>query len=131
MKTIIGTFNVKLTPVETFYSGDGINKLGRLTIDKQFSGALEATSKGEMLSAMTQKEGSAGYVAIENVEGILDGKSGSFVLQHYGQMFSDSYHLTLEVVPDSGTNELFGLSGSMKIINEGGEHKYEMTYKLG
>jgi hypothetical protein len=130
MKTIKGTFDVKLTPIEVFYSGDGINKLNRLTIDKQFSGALEAKSKGEMLSAMTQTEGSAGYVAIENVEGMLDGKKGSFVLQHYGQMCSDSFHLTLEVVPDSGTAELKGLSGVMKIINESGKHYYELTYKF-
>ncbi len=130
MKTVKGTFNVKLTPAEIFYAGDGINKLGRLTIDKQFSGALEAKSKGEMLSAMTQEEGSAGYVAIENVEGMLDGKIGSFVLQHYGKMNSGSSHLTLEVIPDSGTNELKGLSGSMKIINDSGKHEYELTYKL-
>lgn len=131
MKTVKGSFSVKLTPTETFYTGDGINKLGRLTIDKQFNGALEATSKGEMLSAMTQKEGSAGYVAIENVEGVLDGKKGSFVLQHYGQMCSDSFHLTLEVVPDSGTAELKGLSGSMKTINDNGAHQYELNYELG
>jgi len=51
-----------------------------MSIDKQFNGDLEATSKGEMLSAMTDVKGSAGYVAIERVSGTLHGRGGTFVL---------------------------------------------------
>ena len=55
-----------------------------MSLDKRFHGELEATSRGEMLSAGTSVKGSAGYVAIERVEGTLEGRSGTFVLQHNG-----------------------------------------------
>ena len=101
-----------------------------LSIDKTFHGELNATSKGEMLSAMTATQGSAGYVAIEQVVGELSGKKGSFVLQHYGTMSKSDDFLLLEVVPDSGTNELGGISGKMAIKIEEGQHFYEFEYKL-
>ena len=104
--------------------------LGRMSIDKTFSGALDATSKGEMLSAMTPTEGSAGYVAIEQVTGSLSGKKGSFVLQHFGTMNRGKNRLVLEVVPDSGSGELTGLSGTMLIKIESGKHFYEFEYEL-
>lgn len=129
-KTITGKFSVKMNPSETHYTGDGINKLARMTLDKSFEGDLSATSKGEMLSVMTGTKGSAGYVAIENLEGTLLGKAGTFVLQHYGLMAGGSQQLTLEVVPDSGTAELTGLSGSMKINNANGDHSYEFTFQF-
>lgn len=92
---ITGNFEVKLSPLDFYAQGlDGIN-LGRMSIDKQFKGALEATSKGEMLSAMTKVQGSAGYVAIEQVSGVLSGKKGSFVLQHFGTMNQGSDRLVL------------------------------------
>ncbi len=127
---ISGTFEVKLSPLDFSAQGaDGIN-FGRMSIDKQFRGALEATSKGEMLSAMTSVKGSAGYVAIEQVSGVLDGKKGSFVLQHFGTMKQGAARLILEVVPDSGSGELFGLAGKMAIKVEGGQHYYEFDYEL-
>lgn len=129
-KTITGKFSVKMNPVETYYAGDGTNKLARMTLDKSFEGDLSATSKGEMLSAMTGTKGSAGYVAIENVEGSLLGKTGTFVLQHFGIMAKGAHELRLDVVPDSGTADLVGLSGSMKINNADGEHSYEFTFQL-
>ena len=127
---ITGNFEVKLSPLDFYAQGlDGVN-LGRMSIDKQFKGALEATSKGEMLSAMTKVKGSAGYVAIEQVSGVLSGKKGSFVLQHFGTMNQGSDRLVLEVVPNSGYGELSSLAGKMAIKIEGGKHRYEFEYEL-
>ena len=94
----IGTFEVKLSPMDSYAKGVDEIKLGRMSIDKQFVGDLEATSQGEMLSAMTTVKGSAGYVAIEQVKGSLSGKTGSFVLQHFGTMKQGTDRLILEVV---------------------------------
>jgi hypothetical protein len=127
---ISGKFDAKLNPLESYAQGkDGIN-LGRMSIDKTFHGELEASSKGEMLSAMTAVQGSAGYVAIEQVVGSLSGKQGSFVLQHFGTMNKGKDHLILEVVPDSGAGELSGLTGEMVIKIEEGQHYYHFEYEL-
>lgn len=127
---VSGEFQVKLQPMDFCAKGaDGIN-LGRMFIDKTFTGALEATSQGEMLSAMTPTKGSAGYVAIEQVVGSLSGRKGSFVLQHFGTMKRGKDSLVLEVVPDSGSSELTGLSGKMLIKVENGKHLYEFEYEL-
>ncbi|MBH0056920.1 DUF3224 domain-containing protein [Pseudoalteromonas sp. SWXJZ94C] len=127
-KIISGEFIVSLAPIEGYVKGQqGIN-LGRMSIDKTFKGDLNATSQGEMLSAMTPTQGSAGYVAIEQVIGELEGKQGSFVLQHFGTMDKGQDSLILTVIPDSGTNELEGLSGSMKIRIEQGIHYYDFDY---
>lgn len=119
-----GTFEVDLQP-QPIAAG-----LGRMTIDKKFSGDLEATSQGEMLSAMGEVKGSAGYVAIEKVTGKLGGKSGSFVLQHSGSMDRGAPSLTVTVVPDSGTGELAGLSGQLAIRIAEGKHFYDFEYRL-
>lgn len=127
---VSGTFEVQLQPQESYAEGlDGI-QLARMSIDKVFSGNLQASSKGDMLSARTPVEGSAGYVAIEQVTGELSGKKGSFVLQHFGVMSKDGQSLLLEVIPDSGTAELAGLSGTMKIAVENGQHQYEFDYEI-
>ena len=120
-----GTFEVKLTPQATDDPG-----LGRMTIDKQFHGDLEGTSKGQMLSAGTDVKGSAGYVAIERVTGTLGGRSGTFVLQHSGTMTRGTPQLTITVVPDSGTGALAGLEGKMTIQIASGKHSYEFEYSL-
>jgi hypothetical protein len=100
-----------------------------MSLDKQFRGDLEATSQGEMLSFMTTTKGSAGYVAIEKVTGTLGGRKGSFVLQHNGTMNRGAPQLSVTVVPDSGTGELVGLAGGMKIvIAPDGAHSYELDY---
>jgi hypothetical protein len=96
-----GTFEVKLSPLPP-YSAEPDSLLGRMSVDKVIHGDLEATSKGEMLSAMTPVKGSAGYVAIERVTGTLSGKRGSFVLQHSGTMARGAQQLTVTIVPDSG-----------------------------
>ncbi|MBI5646542.1 MAG: DUF3224 domain-containing protein [Ignavibacteriae bacterium] len=125
-----GNFEVTLAPLEGYSTGgDGI-RLGRMSIDKQFHGGLEAVSKGEMLSAISSVKGSAGYVAIEQVTGTLEGRAGSFVLQHFGTLNRGIDRLVLEVVPDSGTGQLSGLSGSMAIIIDGGRHSYQFDYEL-
>ncbi|MBS3799243.1 MULTISPECIES: DUF3224 domain-containing protein [unclassified Pseudoalteromonas] len=126
----IGTFTVTLNPQDAYTTGvDGIN-LGRMSIDKTFSGDLHGISQGEMLSAMTVVKGSAGYVAIEQVTGTLDGRKGSFVLQHFGTMNQGQDRLVLEVVPDSASGELRGLVGEMRIRIDQGVHHYEFDYRL-
>jgi len=101
-----------------------------MSIDKQISGDLEATTKGQMLSAMTAVKGSAGYVAIERVEGMLHGNQGTFVLQHTGTMDRGAPSLSVSVVPDSGTEDLMGLAGDFRIIVAEGKHSYEFVYML-
>ena len=124
-----GEFIVALTPQSTDEI-TGASTLARLAIDKQFSGDLIGVSKGEMLSAGTPVKGSAGYVAIERVSGALHGRTGTFVLQHSGTMTRGVGQLTVSVVPDSGTGELAGLSGTLAIIIADGVHSYDFTYTL-
>ncbi|MFO0811332.1 MAG: DUF3224 domain-containing protein [Gemmataceae bacterium] len=124
-----GPFEVKLTPQGTEDKADG-STLNRMAIDKQFHGDLEATSKGEMLAAGTAIKGSAGYVAIERVSGTLNGRKGTFVLQHSGTMTRGTPHLTITVVPDSGTGQLAGLAGKMTIQIADGKHTYDFEYTL-
>ena len=122
-----GTFEVKLNPQD-----EGPDTpVGRMTIDKQFQGDLAGTSKGQMLMASSPSvKGSAGYVAIEKVTGTLNGRSGSFYLQHSGTMTRGTGELTITVIPDSGTDELADLQGKMNIIIADGKHSYEFEYEL-
>ena len=125
-----GPFDVKLAPLDPAFKFDD-NPLGRMSIDKQFHGDLEATSKGEMLTAGTPAKGSGGYVAMERVSGSLHGRTGTFALQHSGTMQNGAFQLEVKVVPGSGTGQLAGLSGSMNIIiAPGGAHSYDLTYSL-
>lgn len=124
-----GPFDATLTPQPADDYSDG-KSLARLTIDKQFHGDLEATSKGQMLSAMGGVQGSAGYVAIERVTGTLGGRRGTFVLQHDGMMNRGAPTLVITVVPDSGTDELTGVAGTMTIDITNGKHTYTFDYTL-
>ena len=126
----IGTFAVKVVPLPADEAVD-TGAFGRLSIDKTFSGELAATSKGQMVGAFTAVEGSAGYVALERVTGALGGKKGSFILQHSGTMSHGNQSLSVAVVPDSGTEELTGLSGTMQIIIEGKKHSYVFDFSIG
>jgi hypothetical protein len=126
---VSGTFEVKLTP-QVAADGFGDPSVGRLAIDKRFQGDLDATSKGEMLATRTAVAGSAGYVALERVTGSLQGRTGSFSLQHSGTMDRGVPQLSVTVVPDSGTGELAGLVGTMAILIEGGKHSYDFDYTL-
>lgn len=125
---VSGTFEVKLNPQEDDHVGDPT--VGRMSIEKQFRGALEASSKGQMLAVGTDVKGSAGYVAMERVKGTLDGRSGTFALQHSGTMTRGEPQLTITVVPDSGTEQLAGLSGKMLINIVEGQHFYDFEYTL-
>ena len=120
-----GTFDVTLSPQTA--SDDS---LGRMTLDKRFHGELDATSRGQMLAAGTAVKGSAGYVALERVTGTLGGRSGTFILQHSGTMTRGAPQLTISVVPDSGTDQLVGLAGTMTIIIANGLHSYQFEYTL-
>lgn len=124
-----GTFEVRMKP-ETLSDATAATSLSRMSLDKVFHGSLEATSKGEMLSILDKAKGSGGYVALEQVTGTLDGKSGSFALQHSGIMTRGVPQLTLTVIPDSGTGDLTGISGSMTIQIADGKHSYELSYSL-
>jgi hypothetical protein len=123
-----GTFEVKLHPQGDKEVGDPT--VSRMAIDKQFHGDLEGTSKGQMLAAGTDVTGSAGYVAMERVTGKLGGRSGTFALQHSGTMTRGAPQLTITVVPDSGTDQLVGLWGKMKINIVEGKHFYQFEYTL-
>lgn len=124
-----GTFDVKLIP-QAAEENVGDPSVGRLAIEKQFHGDLEADSKGQMLAAGTDVPDSAGYVALERVVGLLHGLSGSFVLQHNGSMARGLPALTITVVPDSGTGALVGLSGSMTINIVNDQHFYNFEYVI-
>jgi hypothetical protein len=128
MKTIkaSGPFDVKMSPVSAPEAA-----AGRFTLDKKYHGDLEASAQGEMLTAMTAVKGSAAYVAIEKVTGRLAGRTGGFHLQHTGIMTRGAPALTITVVPDSGTGELAGLTGTMNIqIAADGAHYYTFEYSL-
>jgi hypothetical protein len=124
-----GTFEVKTTPQPADPDAGG-EALGRLLLDKHFHGDLEATSKGTMLAAGTAVKDSAGDVALEIVTGTLRGHAGTFVLQHTGTMTRGAPQLSITVVPDSGTDQLTGLSGKMSIDRSDGKHSYKFEYFL-
>ncbi|HEY1392015.1 MAG TPA: DUF3224 domain-containing protein [Methylibium sp.] len=129
MSTATGSFEVQLTPLPSSAEAEGA-VVGRRSIVKQFHGDLEASSAGEMLSAGSPVKGSAGYVAIEWVSGKLQGRSGSFALQHFGVMERGAGRLTVSVVPDSGSGELVGLSGKLDVRIVDGQHFYDFDYSL-
>ena len=125
----IGTFEVEIKPQNEPDVVGGVT-LGRMSLDKQFHGDLEAVGKGEMLSARTGVAGSAGYVAIERVTGALHGRQGSFVFQHAGSMNRGEQQLSITVVPDSGTEQLTGISGVFTLTIVDGKHFYTFDYDL-
>jgi hypothetical protein len=121
-----GPFDVKRSPEAVHAAAEGL--LGRHGLDKRYHGALDALGIGEMLSAGTATPGSAGYVAIEKVTGSLDGRAGSFYLQHSGTLTRGQGSLVIHVIPDSGTDDLTGLSGTMQIVIADGKHSYIFDY---
>lgn len=126
-----GSFDVKVIPQKADNKEAEAANFQRLSLDKQFHGDLEATSKGEMIGSMSEVKGSGGYVAMERVTATLGGRKGTFVLQQSGTMTGGVPKMTVFVVPDSGTGELAGIGGTMTIkIEEGGKHFYEFEYTL-
>lgn len=128
MKRATGTFDVKLNPVAAYNTDDA--SMGRMSLDKQFSGDMQASSKGEMLSSMDRGKGSGAYVAIERVTGSVANRHGSFALYHVGTMDRGKPQLSITIVPDSGTDELTGITGSMTIEIDHGNHSYVFEYSL-
>jgi hypothetical protein len=126
-KQASGPFDVTLTPQDDTV---GDPSVGRMSIDKRFHGDLEGTSKGQMLTALTDVKDSAGYVALERVNGTLHGRIGTFALQHSGIMNRGAQQLIITVVPDSGTGQLSGLAGRMTIKIDQGKHSYAFDYTL-
>lgn len=129
MKTATGSFEVTLQPLSNADASSN-PLLGRMLLTKTFSGALAGDARGQMLSAGTQTRGSACYVAIDHVTGTLEGRKGSFMLQHCGTMNRGEPSLSIHVVPDSGTEGLAGLSGTLRINIVEGKHFYEFDYRL-
>ena len=125
-----GTFEVKLNVQKADNTAAESAKLGRMSIEKQFHGDLEGTSAGEMLSVGTEVKGSAGYVAMERVNGTLGGRTGTFALQHSGTMTRGEPQLNVTVVPDSGTGELLGITGKLIINIVENKHFYKFEYAL-
>jgi len=126
--TARGTFDVTMTP-QASNTHDGITE-SRLGLEKRYHGHLDAQGSGTMLGATTAVKGSAGYVALERVTGTLHGRHGSFILQHHGVMARGAQSLTVTIVPDSGTGELAGISGTCSITIAGSAHHYELHYTI-
>jgi hypothetical protein len=125
-----GTFDVKLTPQPSGNDDPARADLGRMTIEKLFHGDIEGTSKGEMLTGGTAVKGSAGYVAMERVTAEIQGRKGSFILQHTATLNRGVPSLSISVVPDSGSGQLLGISGTMTILIDGGQHSYAFDYTI-
>jgi hypothetical protein len=123
-----GTFDVKVMPQAPDDAAAG--PFGRLYLDKRFHGELDGASLGQMLASGTGNGGSAAYVALELVNGTLNGRRGSFILQHNGTMSKGVSTMNVTVVPDSGTDQLTGLAGKMTIVIAGGTHSYDFEYAL-
>src|SRR5271168_1687764 len=124
-----GPFDVKMEAQGEDDKAEG-STLARYSLDKQYHGDLDATAKGTMLTAGTDVKGSAGYVAIERVTGKLNGRTGSFVLQHTGTLTRGAPVQSITVVPDSGTGQLTGLTGKLTVIIDAGKHSYSFDYTL-
>lgn len=124
-----GSFDVSISPASP-PDRSGRTTLGRMVLEKQYSGDMIATGKGEMLTAVTDTKGSASYVAIEQITGVLNGKEGSFVVHHAGTMAGGVDQLSIAIVPDSGTEELTGIAGKMTLKVVDGEHVFELEYSL-
>ena len=129
-RTVSGRFQVEMNPAECHAEAEGGDSIGLMSLQKTFEGALNDSSRGDMISAMTQTTGSAGYVAIEQFRGSLEGREGGFILQHFGIMQGGADSLRIDIVPDSGTGDLTGIRGSCGIRIEGKQHFYDLHYEL-
>jgi hypothetical protein len=123
-----GSFEITLKPVKAEQRAD--DSRGRMLFEKRFSGGLSGESDGEMLTAGSPAKGKAGYVALERFHGTLDGREGSFVMQHSGIMDTGREQLDIHIVPDSGTGQLAGIRGTATIDRTGGKHFYTLSYTL-
>lgn len=129
MPRISGFFEVSLKPLQ-MDEDLATQLIARMSIDKQYRGDLEATGKGQMLTGGSSIRNSAAYVAIERVTGSLKGRKGAFTLVHTGLMNRGSPSLVITIVPDSGTEQLEGIKGTMTINIDAGKHSYQLDYAL-
>jgi hypothetical protein len=129
MKQATGTFTVSLQPMQ---DPDAVPDpaMGRMRLDKHYLGGLVADAHGQMLTGMGGVPGSAAYVAIERVEGTLDGRKGGFLLAHRGVMHAGTQSLEIAIVPDSGNGALSGIAGTLAIRIADGVHHYVLDYTL-
>ena len=127
MSRAAGAFEVTVRPLDVYASAESPG-LGRMSLDKQYHGDLEATAKGEMLTAMTAVKESGVYVAVERVSGTLHGKRGTFMMHHTGVMERGAQRLAIAIVSDSGTDELAGIEGTMTIEIKDKKHYYSIEY---
>lgn len=128
MQHAAGTFDVKITPQKDEGVGDAT--IGRMGIDKQYHGDLVGTGLGQMLAGMGEVKDSGAYVAIERVTGTVHGRTGSFAVHHLGVMDRGAQRLVITVIPDSGTGDFVGITGTMTIEIKGGSHYYTLDYTL-
>jgi len=125
-----GTFEVKVKPLPEDVKVQGV-AVGRMSIDKVWSGDIVGTSKGEMMTTGGEVKGSGGYVAVEVMDVSLKGRRGTFTLMHHATMKNNAdFRMNIVVVPDSGTGDLAGLAGKLEIIIEGAKHSYRLDYTL-
>ena len=124
-----GTFDVTIKP----QTDEGISDptIGRMAIDKVYHGDIDGTGLGQMLAGMAAEVKDSGtYVAIERVRGTLHGRKGTFALAHSGTMTRGAQSLTITVIPDTGTEELTGITGTLTIDIIDGKHLYTFDYTL-
>jgi uncharacterized protein DUF3224 len=128
-RTAQGSFEVKVAPLP---AGDGTKatSIARYSLDKTYRGDLEGASAGEMMGVGNPASGTAGYVAIEQITGTLDGRNGSFALQHSSSMMNGNFDINIRVSPGSGTGDLEGIAGTLTIIFESSKHLYRLEYTL-
>ncbi|MEP5612047.1 MAG: DUF3224 domain-containing protein [Cyclobacteriaceae bacterium] len=124
MTTAKGNFEINMTPQQ-----DDEAPAGRFILSKTYQGDVEGTAVGQMISKRIEG-GAAVYFAVEEFSGSVNGKGGAFTLMHKGFMDKESQSLEIEIIAGSGSAELTGISGSLKIIQEGEAHAYELTYEL-
>jgi hypothetical protein len=124
-----GSFDVKMSP-QTITGQAADPDMGQMSMRKTWQGDLDATSTGTMIGAGKPDRGSAGYVAMEKVTGTLMGRTGTFILQQFGTMTDDKLQMTIAVVPSTGTGQLEGLTGTMTIRTNNGQHAYYFDYSL-
>lgn len=130
MQQASGDFKIQMEPQAPANKGHDNIKNGRLSFRKAYAGTLEAIGLGEMLSVQCGEEGHAGYVAVEQIKGKLDGKKGGFAVQHFGIKTPQNSELRIDILPGSGAGELVGIAGQMIIRTEGRNHFYEINYSM-
>ncbi|NOT89093.1 MAG: DUF3224 domain-containing protein [Lysobacter sp.] len=129
MPQVKGEFDVRRSAEPGCDLGDGMEAMHN-RFDKMFHGPLDAISVVHMLAVMTPTPGSAAYVAVERIVGTLEGRAGAFCMHHTGVMDRGTPSLIVSVVPDSGTEALTGLRGTLAIDIVDGKHLYTFDYAL-